>query len=147
MERISDFEKLKLASEMAGRYKEKNVEVVELLNSAACGMDFNGYYSDAFRELSFHPNGNSGCIHLPDDYMYGIRCDHLMWIEGSTEGCEEFWSEADEKYADKQFDIWEKYDHAGGYDSRTYECILLIGNHKGTVNESLIVFHHTDDEV
>ena len=29
---------------------------------------------------SFHPNG-AGCILLNDDYLFGIRCDHLIWID------------------------------------------------------------------
>ena len=29
---------------------------------------------------AFHPN-NAGCIELFDDYFFGIRCDHLVWID------------------------------------------------------------------
>lgn len=36
-------------------------------------------------DIMFHPNGNTGCILANDDYMFGIRCDHLIWIEGESE--------------------------------------------------------------
>lgn len=35
-------------------------------------------------ETDFHPK-NSGCIKLNDEYMFDIRCDNLIWIEGATE--------------------------------------------------------------
>lgn len=50
---------------------------------------------------SFHPNGNVGCIKAHDEYAFGIRCDHLIWIEGEIE------------------------------NMRCQKAILLIGNHKG----------------
>lgn len=37
--------------------------------------------------MSFHPNGRCGCINVADDYIYGIRCDHLIWMDGWFEGC------------------------------------------------------------
>lgn len=40
--------------------------------------------TDVF-ETKFHPNGNTGCIEVDDDYMFGIRCNHLIWIEGYSE--------------------------------------------------------------
>lgn len=36
-------------------------------------------------DLMFHPNGKTGCITVDDDYIFGIRCDHLVWIEGYSE--------------------------------------------------------------
>ena len=37
------------------------------------------------RNIMFHPNGKTGCITVDDDYIFGIRCDHLVWIEGYSE--------------------------------------------------------------
>ena len=36
-------------------------------------------------DMPFHPNGRSGCVVTGDDYLFGIRCDHLMWAEGWVE--------------------------------------------------------------
>lgn len=36
-------------------------------------------------ENDFHPNGDSGCILLDDDYLFNIRCNHLIWIDGYSE--------------------------------------------------------------
>ena len=58
--------------------------------------------------LSFHPNGKCGCIEVNDDYMFGIRCNHLMWAEGYIEGTEPFTDDCEEK-----------------------DVILVYGNHKG----------------
>ena len=30
----------------------------------------------------FHPSNVCGCILLNDDYLFSIRCEHLMWIDG-----------------------------------------------------------------
>ena len=35
--------------------------------------------------LSFHPNGKCGCVDMGDDYIFGIRCGHLIWFEGKCE--------------------------------------------------------------
>jgi hypothetical protein len=86
-------------------------------------------------ELSFHPNGNCGCILLYDDYAFGIRCSHLMWSEGHCEGVEGFWSEDDHTLAQ------ERYSH-NDYNS-SYNSILVYGNHKGNLVIKMIVFHET----
>ena len=31
-------------------------------------------------DLTFHPTGKCGCIELKDEEMFGIRCNHLMWM-------------------------------------------------------------------
>lgn len=36
-------------------------------------------------ETKFHPSGNTGCIVSNDEYIFGIRCNHLIWIEGWSE--------------------------------------------------------------
>lgn len=36
--------------------------------------------------IGFHPNGRSGCIFMNDEFLYGIRCNHLMWMDGYFEG-------------------------------------------------------------
>lgn len=71
-------------------------------------------------EGSFHPNGASGCILMHDEYLCGIRCDHLMWLSG--------WCE-----------------HVGKnvYDPETGTylengCLLLVANHKGVLVVSLV---------
>ena len=37
------------------------------------------------RNIMFHPNGKTGCITVDDSYIFDIRCDHLVWIEGYSE--------------------------------------------------------------
>ena len=71
--------------------------------------------------FSFHPDGNCGCIELPDAYMFGIRCDHLMWSDGWCEGTEEFLCG----------------------DGQT---ILIYGNHKGQFVMKLIYLDICLDE-
>ena len=41
-----------------------------------------GWYDDNVADPTdyFHPI-NSGCIILDDDYLFGIRCNHLIWID------------------------------------------------------------------
>ena len=58
------------------------------------------------KQMMFHPDGNSGCVHLADEYAFGIRCDHLMWLSGECEP--------------EEMDIAQ-----GG------RAVMLIGNHKG----------------
>ena len=33
----------------------------------------------------FHPDGGCGCILSNDDYVFGIRCNHLIWMTGEHE--------------------------------------------------------------
>ena len=98
---MTDIEKLALVSEMAKKHKD-NYKVIEL-------GDFN-----SFQDFAFHPNGNCGCILVEDDYIFGIRCDHLIWVEGSCEDieCED------------------------GKD-----VIIVFGNHKGSIRINFIVFN------
>ena len=43
-------------------------------------------YGDCDPEDSFHPNGNTSCIYLEDDYCLGIRCNHLILMDGKLDG-------------------------------------------------------------
>ena len=94
-------------------------------------QDFMPHPSDfesAHEYFTFHPNGNCGCCLLPDDYMFGIRCNHLMWAEGFCEGGERFWEnlnlnedECEREWGD--------------------DCVLIYGNHKGFFIMKLLVFY------
>ena len=120
---MTDIEKLALSSEMANKFgRNHNYEVIDI-------------NENQIEELSFHPNGNCGCILLYDDYAFGIRCSHLMWSEGHCEGIEGFWSEDDHTLAQ------ERYNH-NDYNS-SYNSIFVYGNHKGNLVIKMIVFHET----
>lgn len=44
-------------------------------------LDVFGWYEEGPTGAdTFHPK-NAGCIVLSDDYLFGIRCDHLIWID------------------------------------------------------------------
>lgn len=81
-------------------------------------------------ELTFHPNGKCGCVQLDDEYMFGIRCNYLMWAEGSVEGTELFWKKIKKRI---------------GFEIKNREpffrnCIMIYGNHKGGMIMKLLVF-------
>lgn len=64
---------------------------------------YDGYSTNIDPEnMEFHPSGCCGCCIVPDDYIFGIRCDHLMWFTGEHG-----------RFGD---------DNGG---------VLLMGNHKG----------------
>ena len=72
-----------------------------------------------FDEGAFHPDGGCGCVVMDDDYICGIRCDHLIWMTG--------------------------YHEYHGRDNESvrpgsddYDCLLLVGNHKGHIIVSLV---------
>lgn len=54
-----------------------NVQVDTIYDGMSTTIDYN--------DLAFHPNGCCGCVVVPDDYIFGIRCDHLMWMLGEHE--------------------------------------------------------------
>ena len=118
---MEDIEKLATCSEMAKKYGS-NYEIV----------DVDEYRRQQTDNLSFHPNGNCGCILLDDNYAFGIRCNHLMWAEGECEGIEYFWTENDHAIAEEKYERKE-------YDS--YKAIFIYGNHKGGLCSKLLVFH------
>ena len=115
-ENVDDFDIQKLA--------EKSEMVKKALNEK---RNFNlftlyqlqkGLLCNPHNEFSLHPNGNCGCIELDDNYMFGIRCNHLMWSECWCEGVEGFW---DEDNLDE------------------YDIILIYGNHKGLFTIKVLV--------
>lgn len=98
MNTVESILKLTEQSEMAKRLaKEKSFKLITV------GSRSKGY--DGL--LTFHPNGKTGCIEMNDDYIFGIRCDHMIWVEGWCEDQEPFITE------------WGQ------------ECIMLLANHKG----------------
>lgn len=82
-------------------------------------IDLMGTYEHYEDDVSFHPDGECGCVELDDDSLFGIRCDHLMWATGNTEGTDGFYT-----YPPKV------NDRLG---------ILLYGNHKGTLVVKLLI--------
>lgn len=90
-ERVPDPEMEKLAklSTLARKMYEKNVHY-----KVHTIIDWNkfptnqqmSYLSETGESIGFHPTGPCGCILLNDEYFYDIRCEHLIFIEGWTEG-------------------------------------------------------------
>ncbi len=74
-------------------------------------------------DLTFHPTGKCGCIELKDEEMFGIRCNHLMWMDGRMEEIEPFINDDEER-----------------------DVILVFGNHKGGFRVRLISFSDSTDE-
>lgn len=84
-----EMETLSKLSTLASEMYEKNVhyEVHTI-------MDWNNFptqkqmyqLSENGESIGFHPTGPCGCILLDDEYFYDIRCEHLIFIEGWTEG-------------------------------------------------------------
>ena len=73
------------------------------------------------KPISFFPNGNCGCVELNDDHAFGIRCDKLIWIEGSIEETQR-------------------------YAVKIKKALLVYGNHKGSLESRLITFKETNKE-
>lgn len=96
--------------------KLENVVIQELVS----GDDI---IPNNLEEGSFHPNGGSGCVVVDDDYICGIRCDHLIWMTG--------WHEhhGTQVSTDK-------------YAKFPSDCLLLVGNHKGILIVSLVYEEH-----
>ena len=113
---MKDIEKLKVCSRMADIYGDK-YEIIDITTR---------------NDISFHPNGYCGCIQSAYDYVFGIRCNHLMWAEGNCEGSESFWNTIDKTYP-------LIYDDVDFVD--TFRAVLVYGNHKGILTTKLIVFH------
>lgn len=65
---------------------------------------YGGDYEVDPEYMGFHPNGGCGCVTLGDEEIFGIRCDHLMWLTGDHE-----------------------------YLGDGKDGVLLLGNHKGTL--------------
>ena len=56
-----------------------NVRIHEL----ACWEGVCYAYEDGWG--SFHPDGHCGCVLGHDEYVFGSRCDHLIWMDGEDE--------------------------------------------------------------
>ena len=84
-----EMEKLSKLSTLAREMYEKNVHY-----KVHTIIDWNkfptnqqmSYLSENGESIGFHPTGPCGCILLDDEYFYDIRCEHLIFIEGWTEG-------------------------------------------------------------
>lgn len=84
-----EMEKLSKLSTLAREMYEKNVHY-----KVHTIIDWNkfptnqqmSYLSETGESIGFHPTGPCGCILLDDEYFYDIRCEHLIFIEGWTEG-------------------------------------------------------------
>lgn len=104
-----DLEKLSAYSPLAKQIVESNL-TKHCKEVTLIGSDI----VEGLNEFSFHPNGKCGCVELNDDYMFGIRCNHLMWCDGECEGVEPF------------------------LDNPLGRAILVYGNHKGNLYMKLI---------
>lgn len=110
---ISDFDKLALVSDVAEKHISDPFEIITI-------FDFD---CSRVTEVTFHPNGKCGCLILSDDYLFDIRCDHLMWADGVCECTESFWTDKD-----RAKEEWN-------------DAIFIYGNHKGNLKGELIIFH------
>lgn len=106
-----DFKKLAMVSDVAKMYFSNKYEmtVADLSDKPL---------AEQHEDTAFHPTGKCGCILLDDDYMLGIRCDHLMWAEGFHE------HHRDLDYKDNTILIW--------------------GNHKGNLSALLYMFDNKE---
>ena len=105
-----DYTKLSQVSEVAMKLKGKPYKLITIRYWLKDGV-----YSDL---LTFHPNGKCGCVLLDDEYMFGIRCDHLMWADGTIEG------------------TFEPFIN----DNTLDDAVLLYGNHKGQLITKMLIF-------
>lgn len=124
LELVYDLIKLAKQSKMAFKHLDNDFEVIPIAN-----IDDEPVFNQ--EDLTFHPNGKCGCISVGDDYIFGIRCEHLIWFEGNCEGLESFWTEKDCTYPTKCDNPLNHVCHA----------IMICGNHKGNYQQKLIVFH------
>lgn len=118
-----DIIKLSEASSLVKKMLEEKRKIA-LINQEDFMPDASGF--DSRDPFTFHPNGNCGCCQANDDYMFGIRCNHLMWAEGFCEGGESFWSDLNLENDDPE---WKD------------DCVLIYGNHKGFFIMKLLVFY------
>lgn len=111
-------------------YRDQDFEKI-LHSSPICNKHMHDDYAlfeyDSFEDIDapydiFHPQNNSGIILLDDDYLFGIRCEHLVWIDGETAP----WSYEEEIGCEMNVKLT--------------DAVMLIGNHKGNLKIKLIVF-------
>ena len=75
---VYDLIKLAKHSHLANEMLLHDVKVVKFMDVVYDPQHPTEYFS-------FHPTGECGCINADDDYIFGIRCDHLIWFEGFCE--------------------------------------------------------------
>lgn len=127
MVKRNDLEKLAEVSDMAKLFVDnEKCELTEIFNMGETNEP----------DFSFHPNGKCGCIELHDDYLFGIRCDHLMWAEGLCEGMESCFRDVD--YSNGEVDENGFAVMSETYSKTTGNTILLYGNHKGSFYMKLL---------
>lgn len=121
-----DLEKLASVSDMAKLFtNNERCEIVDIVDLGVMHEP----------EFSFHPNGKCGCIELIDDNMFGIRCNHLMWAEGSCEGVEHCFKNYETELED------DEYYPDDPYFKTIENTILLYGNHKGMLRMYLLFYN------
>lgn len=82
----TDFEVLTGHSELAFKLKSRNYKVFTVLDWDNYDSKGTKSYWSSGDGFGFHPNGRTGCINLNDGYFMGIRCDHMIWMDGWCEG-------------------------------------------------------------
>ena len=99
--------------------------------------DTNYHYDE---EIGFHPSGKSGIILMNDEYIFGIRCNHLQWVEGSVEydlvGDNLKWYETLDDNGKTTTDD-------SNLENMSGNAIMLIGNHKGSLIIKLITIPYS----
>lgn len=85
----------------------------------------------------FHPKDATGVIQLRDDYMFGLRCDHLVCIDGVSHlyGINLHYDNNDSVKANECLEYLAEVKGECAHNS-----ILLIANHKGSLVLRLIIF-------
>lgn len=82
----ADFKSLTQHSELAFKLKSHNYEVYTVLDWENYDPKKTRLYWSESDSFGFHPNGRIGSINLDDSYFFGIRCNHLIWMDGWCEG-------------------------------------------------------------
>ena len=66
-------------------YELDDFELISIIDYNVFDFTDKYNYSEIQDDCTFHPNGKTFTMILGDDYFLGIRCDHLVFIEGSRE--------------------------------------------------------------
>lgn len=81
----ADFEVLTGHSDLAFKLKSRNYEVFTILDCDDYDPQRTKNVWSSCGGFGFHPNGRTGSINLDDSYFFGIRCGHLIWMDGWCE--------------------------------------------------------------
>lgn len=84
--------------------------------------------------ITFHPTG-CGMIELEDDYLFDIRCNHCIFIEGYCEGDETDW-ECESVWWTDDFEVCQNENSW----RNAFPAVLIQGNHKGAFRQFIICF-------